>query len=144
MDTLIPIPAFELGLLADSVDVGNTLTGAKIALYKNAVSPTRDTLLAAYEIADFTGYAAEAITWNAPSIADGGIVEMVGIAGEFRPTDGVTPNLIYGGLLLKADDSLLGAFEFADGPQAMNGVNDSIIITLRVRPVAGGLGVLVS
>jgi len=134
--------AYHLDLLADAI--AGSLVGAKLALYQNNIDPTPETPIGDYTAATFTGYAQKAITWLAPSIADDGTPEVVGTTTEWRPTDAVTPNSIYGLLLVTAGGALYQAGKFDNDPLPMGSNLDSLLVTFRVRLAPTGLVVLIS
>jgi hypothetical protein len=120
---------------------------AKIDLFKGDITPTRDTLLSVYTAAkaDYTGYGSDTVTWNAPSRADDGSIEVVGTMPEFRPSDAVAPNIIYGFWETLAGDGSLGfAARFDGAPLPMEDALDAIVLTLRYRPKETGMGSVVS
>lgn len=84
--------------------------------------------------ATFTGYAEQAVTWSAPTIGTDGLMEAVGTVPEFRPTDAVTPNSIYGAYLVDGDDSLAAVGRFDDAPVAMGSPLNKIELTVRFIP----------
>lgn len=124
--------------------VTGILAEAEIALFQNDVVPNPALLLAAYDLADYSGYAEEAITWGAVSVSDDGVVESIGTVGEFRPTSSVVTNAIYGGMLWNSAGALLGAFRLENPPVGMAGVLDVLLLTIRLRLTPGGLVVVVS
>jgi len=146
MDFVFPttLSVSSLTALVAAGPPAGLLNGAVIELFQNDIVPSPSTLLADYTLADYDGYAAEAITWGAVSISDDGDPEVIGIAGEFRPTGATTPNAIYGCLILSGAGALLAAARFDDAPLPMNAVTDVIIVTPRVRQPSEGLGVVVS
>lgn len=145
MEPLITTLAFKLGILADAITaVTGSLTGATMNLFTNNIDPTPTTPLTAYDLADYTGNGTEVITWNGVSISDGGEPEIVGVVGEFRPTDAVTPNTIYGCLLLDGAGALLAACKFLDGPRPMGDAQDAVVLAPRIRLENGCFVVIIS
>jgi hypothetical protein len=137
---------FDLRVAADVI--AGDLATATVHLGKTDMTVDRNTTkteLTATE-ADYTGYAAETVTWLAPSLADDGNIEVIGTVGEFRPTDDVVDNAIYTLWVLSADTGtpLCFAARFDNAPLPMAGPLDSLIVTLRWRPQTGGLVVTVS
>lgn len=132
----------KLAALADLI--AGALTGAEVALYQSDTPATPSTPLGDYTLADYDGYAPEAITWLAPSIGSDGEPEVVGIVGEFRPTGTATPNVIYGALVTDgAGTTLYAAARLENPPAAMGATTDSIIVTVCVRFAGSGLMVTV-
>jgi hypothetical protein len=134
--------AYKLAVLADAV-AGALLT-AKLALFQNDITPTPETPLASYTVATFTGYLVKTITWLAPSIADDGEPEVVGTVSEWRPTDSVTPNSVYGLLLESTGAALYQAGRFDNAPLPMASNLDAILPVIRVRMTPSGIAVIVS
>jgi len=145
MDPLIFSQAFDLALSAEVV--AGVLMPVKLVLIKTNLALDRNTALADVVAAkaDYTGAIEGVITWLAPSIADDGSIEVVGTVPEYRPTDAVTPNQIYGCALLTALDAALYAVcSFADGPLPMESALNSILATLRYKPEGGSMVVTIS
>lgn len=140
----VTMQGFDLGVMADATAVGATLTGALLHLFQNDVVPTREFTLGDLVEADYTGYATEAVVWNAPSISDDGFPELVGVAGEFRPTSSVVENDTYGWYLTEAGGALLAAGRFDAAPVGMRGVLDALVITPRVRLTPTGTYIIVT
>lgn len=125
----------ELEIAEDlTIAVTGMLTGATLNLFKNDFEPEYGSVIGDYVLADYVGFGAEAITWQAPSTSDDGQVEIVGVVGEFRPTNGVTPNDIFGVIAQDAGGGLLDAVRFPDGPYSMNSALDAILLVVRYRP----------
>lgn len=126
--------AAQLTILGDLDAVGAILTGALLHLHTDDISPDKDTVAGDLTAPTYTGYATEAVTWNAPSEGPGETAEMVGTAGEFRPTDALGgAQTVWGASLRTAAGALIAACRFTDGPYAMDDVNDAILVTVRVR-----------
>lgn len=119
--------------------IAGALLAAEFHLVKADFTPSRDLLIAdlvAIE-ADYNTYAAEAITFGPATIADTGEIEYIGAAGEFRPTDALAPNEIWGGWVENGAGVLLWIFKF-DAALSMGTVLDAILLTLRYRPAING------
>lgn len=88
------------------LDIANAedgpLFGAKVALYKNSVAPTVDSVWADFEEADFTGYArSAAITWADPFNSSETLLPvMTGDAKTFLCTGDPLDNTVYGYLIV--------------------------------------------
>jgi len=142
---LIAFQALDLAIAADVVTaVTGALIDAEVRLYQNDVTPSAGMVLADFDVATYDGYADEAVTWLAPSVADDGTVEIVGTVGEFRPTGAVTPNTIFGALLLDGTGALIMAGRFDGAPLPMGSVLDSLLVTPRWRAPSSGLMSVVS
>lgn len=102
------------------------LFGAKVGLIKAAVAPSKDTVLADVMEADFTGYAQKAVTaWTAvfddlsgkPSVRTG--------SNHWQPTDAVSPNVIYGQILVDTAGTTLLGVEIFDTPVNLPDANEA-------------------
>lgn len=143
---LVGNDAFDVRAGADVI--AGDLDAATVHLGKTNITVDRTTTkadLTATE-ANYTGYAAEAVTWLAPSVADDGGVEVVGIVGEFRPTDAVVDNAIYTLWVLSAvtGTPLCFCARFDNAPLPMASPLNSLVVTLRWRPQTGGIVITVS
>jgi hypothetical protein len=140
---LVTTQDLALGALTDAV--AGTLAGCECHLYKNDITPTPGTPLGSYTEADFSGYAAGAITWLAPTVNDAGEVEVIGTVPEFRPTSDTVQNQIYGATIQDGGGTILyAASRFDNPPVPMVGTLDSILLTIRLRFSPGGLIVAVT
>ncbi len=91
-------------------------------------------------VATFSGYAATVLTWNTPTVAADGTVEVLSQAITFQPTDAVTPNIIYGVFITdSAGTHLLFAAQFANGPKPMQNALQVIRMTIRFRPATNSM-----
>lgn len=134
----------KLAALAALTGVDGLLEGAKVALSQADFDAEDPGLLrAGLTLPTYVGYAQKLITWLAPSIADDGTPEVVGTVPEFRPTNSVTPNSIFGGAVVTAADALHAAFKL-DTPAPMASAMDSMVLTVRLRYEETGLVVVVS
>jgi hypothetical protein len=142
---LVSTQILDLAVLSDiTTAVTGCLVAAEVDLVQNDAPFDRASLIGDYDLADYTGYAAEAVTWLAPSVADDGSIELVGLVGEFRPTDAVTPNVIFGLLLRNAGGDILFAARFDAAPLSMGSALNSIVVTIRVVVSPTGVVVTVS
>jgi len=142
---LVPTEVLDLAIAGDVVTaVTGALIGAEVELFQNDVNPTRGSVIADFDVATFAGYNAEAVQWLEPSRADDGNIEVVGTLQEFRPTDDVTPNTIFGFFVTDGGTEVLYAARFENAPLPMGSTLDSILLTLRARIPAGGMGSTVS
>lgn len=128
-------------------DIAGGLADAEIGLYTEAVPASRTTVksdVTAVE-ANFDGYAIANIDWQAPSIADDGEVEVVGIVPEFRPTGANVDNTIVGAYIQGNGDGEMKFFGPLDGDGIkMAKTTDALYLTVRYRPAAKSLTVTVS
>jgi len=92
----------------------------------------------------YTGYARQAVTWNEPSVADDGTVEVVGTVPEFRPTGTSTVSMY--GLFVTGVDSvtLVGCGPLDGAPVPMGDIFAALVVTIRFRPSSSGISVDVS
>jgi len=126
------------------IDTGGVLDGAVIRLFKNDVMPTLTSVTADFTETDYVGFGDQTITWLEPSISDDGTIEVLGTVGEFRPTNDVTPNQVYGALLLDSTTAMLFGGRFEGAPLPMESATDSILITVRFRPADQSLAIVIS
>lgn len=119
---------------------------AKISLFKADINPTRDTALATYVAgkADYAGYGDQTVTFNAPSRADDGEIEVVGTVPEFRPSSDTAPNTVFGFWETLGDGSLGFAARFDGAPLPMGTALDAIVLNIRYRPEDTGSAAVVS
>jgi hypothetical protein len=144
---LIEFQASLLGRAADDVAVGATLNGAKVHLTKGSVDINPDTTVAELDAVecDYTGYAATAIVWGTPVVADDGNVEVICTQQTYQPTDAVTPNVVYAVYITDTTSAILYfAGVIPDGPLPMGTALDQIKINVRYRPQGPSLVALVS
>lgn len=134
---------FESSILSALIAEDGLLDGAQLALFQNNVVATRARPIDQYTVATYSGYAIGAVTWLGLRKADDGAMELVGTVPEFIPNANTVGNTIYGALLLDAGNALVAAGNL-DVAAEMRATTDSIIITVRVRLTASGLGVVVS
>jgi len=125
-------------------DTGNLLDAAEIRLFTNDALPVATSVAGDFDAPTYTGYADEVITWLAPSVADDGTIEVIGTVGEFRPTDGVTPNSVYGALLLTGAGVLMMGGRFDDAPLPMENATNAILLTVRFRPADQSIAIVIS
>lgn len=145
MAELIPVQAFALAVLAQLVEADTgSLLGCLVHLFSSNTTPTPATIVGDVTEADYSGYAAKAVTFLAPSISDDGQPELVGTVAEFRPTGTTVTNVIYGGWIVNATSALRYWFRFDNPPLPMGATTDSILLTVRVRMSPSGLIVTVS
>jgi hypothetical protein len=74
------------------------------------------------------------VTWSAPTIGTDGLVELLGVIDEWRPTGDTTPNSIYGLYLVDGNDSLAAVGRFDDPPVAMESALNKIEVVVRFQP----------
>lgn len=131
-----------------AADVAGYLAAMKVDLYQTDIDLATFPPIATFtaEIANFTGYAQGVVTWDTPSVADDGTVEVLGAVPQWRPTDAVTPNNVYGIFCRAAagGGALLFTGRFDDAPEPMASALDQITITIRYRPADRSLCVVVS
>ena len=125
--------AAQLAMLAAWIDTGGLLDGAKMKLFKNNYVPIETSLIANFTLCDFTGYAAEVITWGDPSVSDDGTPEVIGSLAEFRPTGTAVANDVYGAILTMGDDTYLAGAQLDDAPEVMQDTLNQLSLVARVR-----------
>jgi hypothetical protein len=143
MPQLIGNNALDLAILLALTETDGIFDGALLMLFSNDVEPDRDTVRGDLTDATYSGNGDEAITWGVPSISDDGVPEVIGIAGEFRPTAETVQNTIFGAAVLDAADGLLKSCRFDQAVPMMN-TRDSLTLTVRLRLQTEGLVVVIS
>lgn len=125
--------------------VTGTLLGTNvITLVTDADGYTPGKALGDYTVADYDGYADEAITWSAATLADDGSIELIGTVGEFRPTGSTVENTITAVLHCSAGGAVLHGASVGGEGLPMNSALDSVIVVPRVRINLDGLLEIVS
>lgn len=133
-----------LAVLGALTGAGGLLDDAELFLFVNDIQPQQTSVIGDFDPTTYTGHGNEQITWLTPSIADDGTPEVIGTAGEFRPTDDVTPNSVYGVLIVTSGGDLVEAGRFEDAPLPMQSDTDAILITVRLRFIGDTIGVVIS
>jgi hypothetical protein len=89
----------------------------------------------------FPGYARQAVTWNAASVADDGTVEAVGVVPEFRPSGSSTVSM-YGLFMTTGSATVMAGCGPLDGaPVPMVDGTSQLTVTIRWQPETGGASV---
>lgn len=124
----------RLGAAAPGQADAGMFNGCKVGLFKNDLTPTKDTLLADLTACDFTGYAISgAITWGAAFEGDDGSGEMVGSVAQFVQTaDDPEPQSAYGYYIVNgAADALLAAERFPS-PVVFDGAGAAQVVVPKL------------
>lgn len=138
-------------LVGDLIGGGDTTTVAPLKnlhlrLFKADITPDRTTELATLVAgeADYSGYAADTVTFSVAERADSGPIEIVSTLAKYDCTASTTTNNIFGLFgTLDGDDSLALMGRFDGAPLPMADALDHIRVQLRVRiPAAGVVDVL--
>jgi hypothetical protein len=94
--TVTPLST-ALAALSNMIATGGILEAGKIHLYTNNLQPSPQTQLTDFVEADYVGYLAVAWgAWGAPYIGIDGLAHATAPGIQFQPTDGTTPNTVYG------------------------------------------------
>jgi len=142
---LVSTQVLDLAIADDvTTAVTGSLIGAQVGLFQNDITPLRTSVVGDFTQATYTGYALANVTWSAPSVSDGGDVELIGTVPEFRPDDAVTPNTVFGFLLVDGAGAYIMGARFDDPPLPMGSALDVIIVTVRVRIPSGGIASIVT
>jgi hypothetical protein len=125
-----------------------TLYGAHVDLIgSNSVGLGRDVSWGSVSAAlsSYPGYAQASLTWNLPSLAMAGGVEVVSDAAEYRPTGSDSLSVAYGLILRQTgnDTTVLMAGTF-DAPIPMGSSLDYLQLNVRYSPVTGGSAQILS
>lgn len=143
MSSIVASQVFELGALADAI--AGVLTTAKCKLFQNNYTPTPSSVVADFTAATYVGNATATLTFDAPSVSDDGHVETHATPAAWRPTNGVTPNTIYGLYITDTTGAdLLFACRFDGAPLPMNDSLDVIITVITLRLAGSGISVEVT
>lgn len=141
--------ALRLKLAADSTG-NDTASGSlyhmRAGLYRTVTPNTPDSVKGDFDSssATFTGYGADTISWQPPTIADDGAIECLGSLPAWMPSDTVTPNTIAGLYCWCVDNTLAFSGQFDNQPIGMTGPLDQLTVTLRYRPDASVPTVVIS
>lgn len=105
-----------LAVLADLVGAGGQFDACILKLFQNDVIPTRDSVLADLDEADFTGYAdVNAVAFGTPYYDADGAGIVTAPSHEFVATGSTIANVIYGFYLTDDPATVLrAAYRFAD------------------------------
>ena len=96
----------------DLVKAGQ-LDGGSLRLFQNDFTPNADSLLAAFIVADFVGYANKTIvTWGAAFLDPTGLATTLAPLQTWTPTNGVSPNTVFGCYFLDAGGDLVWSYRF--------------------------------
>lgn len=126
----------NLAILAaanEHVAAGNfdgPLSGSIMGLFVNNVTPTAQTTLAELTPATFAGYAPVNLTWGSLLSEGNGAALLVSNLANFRATDGVTPNIVYGFYVIDKTTptpNLIGAELFSQ-PISVAALNEGVSI----------------
>jgi hypothetical protein len=120
---------------------------AHLHLYQVPIAILPTTPLATFTAgeATYTGYADDPLVWDVPGTADDGTVEVVAAPLVFRPTDAVTPNVIYGCYITDTAGANLFFFaEFDSAPLPMQTALQQIIVVVRYRPATDSIVITIS
>jgi hypothetical protein len=136
----------QLGRAANDVNVGTTNPGvlyaAKVHLGQSnlAIDPATAYAALSAQEATYTGYTAEALTWDVPTTSADNTVESVSTPIVFRPSDAVVDNAIYNVWISNTGSTAwYYAGQVAGGPLPMASALDQIIVTIRFRPATGSI-----
>lgn len=114
---------------------GGLLYGdVKVGLFKNDIIPTKDTILSDLEVADFTGYLAQATVSLGTEIdnVNGDAVRYF-VPKLFQASGSAIANTVYGWYLFHdaATDSLVCADRFPE-PIVFEDENDAVVVNPRI------------
>lgn len=127
MAVVIPQERLRALLAVLQADV-TILTGSEVHLYKNDYAPTKLSVVADFEEADFSGYVEETAAWEGiPYNLPNGQVEIAAETVQFNqvPAEPNVTNTVYGWYLLAAGGQLLAAERF-ESPKFFAVAGDSL------------------
>lgn len=81
------------------------LWASNLKLYKDGPTPSPGSLLSDFTEANYSGYAAVAMTWNPPHLELDGSYSLISSLSNFLATDSTTTNNIKGALIVYGSDS---------------------------------------
>lgn len=114
---MIVVPTgISIEILEELIAAGNLFDGALVKLFQNDFQPTKDSILADFTVATFSGYAASAaVAWSGPVLNTAGQPVIIGDLKLFTGTSPFTvSNTIYGYYVVDtAGTKLLWAERFA-------------------------------
>jgi hypothetical protein len=112
-DTILASPS-QSGDLARITAERTRLLAAKFKLYQSSFAPNADSVIGDFNAAeaDFTGYAAAVIVWDAIGLGSDGHYQAVGSDCFFQATDAVSPNDIGGAWLETGAGALVEYYPF--------------------------------
>jgi hypothetical protein len=109
------------------------------------ITPTTPYATLSAQEAGFGAYAAQSLTWDVPSTAADGTVEVASTPLVFRPSDSSENDSIYN---LWVSDSASAVWHLAgaivNGPLPMGTALDQMIVTLRFRPASNSLVAIIA
>lgn len=124
-----------------------TLFGARVDFIGSNITLGRDVSWGAVSpaLSAYPGYADQVVTWNLPSVADAGGVEVVSNQLIARPTSGDNTSTVYGMLVRSAgvDTVVLMAGNF-DSPIPMSSALDMLQLNIRYKPGTSAVGQVLS
>lgn len=129
-----PLHVLLQKFLQDAIQVGRSLDGVFVGLYKATTGINPNMTLADLTEADYTGYARLAGTpWSADPFISGQRDTIQGPSCLFRPTGSAVTNLVLGMFLVSANvgGNLLSVAPFP-APRAMMGTDDVIEVLPRM------------
>lgn len=133
-------PAAEIGICNDAIGSSTapgTLYHAKIRLFQEDIAIDQDTTLAILNAASatFAGYTDQTITFGPAGVSEDGAIEAIGTTPAYAPTDGVTPNNIWGIYIVDQAGDLAFAGRFDSPPIPMVDATSHLTVILRYRPI---------
>jgi hypothetical protein len=129
-------PVGVLGGLTVTLPGPGDLNALKVDLYQTDVPLSPNNVLADFtaHVADFTGYAEGVVAWDKPLIGSDGSIECIGSLPEWRPTDAVKGQVIYGLYAVGATGgNLLFAVKFDPPGLPMNGPLNAILLSITLH-----------
>lgn len=105
----------------------------RVVLFKNNLTPDRDTVYSDLDLCDYSGYSPIAIpSWGTVAINGDGNAQSTAGSVSFTHDGGATANNVYGwALVIDTDDVISLIDRFPGAPLVMADVPDEIIVTVR-------------
>lgn len=135
---MITLAGLEIFMALIKADGTNGLDGGTVNLFKNDLTPNKDTVVGDLTVADYNTYAAQTVTtWQAAYLDSNGRLVILAPAFQFQPTDALAPNNIYGYWVENKAGDLVAAYRFPTAPIGLNGPLDVLNMQAAVRLLAG-------
>lgn len=113
--------------------------GTSLRLFQNDITPGPNSLPGDFVVATFSGYAHKVpgLTLG-PYLNPSGYWEVQNVSLSWAPSDGVTPNTIYGWYWLDAANNLIAAERFAE-PRQMIDATSLLVVILSLQLLGTGI-----
>lgn len=134
------LAALALKASVTSGDFAGPLTGSKVGLFVNNITPGKSSIVSELTEASFAGYAKRSLTFGLPKRDENGNIGMDSGLSTWQPTDGVLPQTAYGYFVTNsAGTQLLGGAKF-ENPQTLTDALSAleVVVNVNVSNPTGG------